>query len=464
MDIETILPILLMNGISQKTVKEMIMYLIVILMPYLSKLKNINYSKFRPFKKKECEYILSAEIRNDKGKIITNGYCNNFIIISNCLTEFLRENNILYTINKISCYETIILKNGPVKMNDVKIDIKLTSDRDNTKDGYIQLYYYKMIITGKNHKVINEFINNCIKIIDERNRTNDLYICKTLKLIDSEYGNGNKIISSKYLLNTTKTFDSLFFAKKEILMNKLNDFMNNEERYKRLGIPYTLGLLFHGVPGNGKTSCIKAIAKYTKRNIIIVNPNLIQTTDDLIKLFTNNYISLDKDCSIHIPLHKRIYVFEEIDATDWKKIIRSRKLEPLKDDSDPEYELDTDNGSKVKIVKKNKDQLTLGSLLEILDGLIEHNSRIIIMTSNHPEEIDDALLRPGRIDYIIEFTNLLRKDIKDMYKLWFNKELDDNIYNNMKDYTYSQANIGKLFSIYDFDIIHKHLNNNTMCD
>jgi chaperone BCS1 len=38
---------------------------------------------------------------------------------------------------------------------------------------------------------------------------------------------------------------------------------------------------------------------------------------------------------------------------------------------------------------------TLSDLLEILDGMIESDGRMIVFTTNHPENLDPALLRPG---------------------------------------------------------------------
>lgn len=43
------------------------------------------------------------------------------------------------------------------------------------------------------------------------------------------------------------------------------------------------------------------------------------------------------------------------------------------------------------------------TLLNAMDGVIENPGRILIFTCNHPERLDLAFLRPGRIDHIIEF-------------------------------------------------------------
>lgn len=57
--------------------------------------------------------------------------------------------------------------------------------------------------------------------------------------------------------------------------------------------------------------------------------------------------------------------------------------------------LDGDGGNKKK---KEMDKLDLSGLLNVLDGIVDTPGRIVIMTTNHPEKLDKALIRPGRID------------------------------------------------------------------
>merc|ERR1719247_2625790 len=45
-----------------------------------------------------------------------------------------------------------------------------------------------------------------------------------------------------------------------------------------------------------------------------------------------------------------------------------------------------------------RDKLNLSGLLNVLDGVVDTPERIVVMTSNHPEVLDPALIRPGRID------------------------------------------------------------------
>ncbi|KAJ0391119.1 hypothetical protein P43SY_012099 [Pythium insidiosum] len=46
----------------------------------------------------------------------------------------------------------------------------------------------------------------------------------------------------------------------------------------------------------------------------------------------------------------------------------------------------------------SSDKLNLSGLLNVLDGVIDCPGRIVIMTTNHPEKLDPALIRPGRVN------------------------------------------------------------------
>lgn len=101
--------------------------------------------------------------------------------------------------------------------------------------------------------------------------------------------------------------------------------------------------------------------------------------------------------------------------------------------------------------------MTLADLLEVLDGMTEMPGRMIIFTTNHPEMLDPALLRSGRIDIKIHMKKLTRDNIQNMYKLWFDKDIPDHVLQHLKDYRFSQADIGNVFSTYDQEYILKTL-------
>ena len=71
--------------------------------------------------------------------------------------------------------------------------------------------------------------------------------------------------------------------------------------------------------------------------------------------------------------------------------------------------------------KPADDELTLEYVLNMFDGIVEQHDAIIVFTTNHLEDIDPAVIRPGRVDYILELKNATVETIKEMiqtkYKL-----------------------------------------------
>lgn len=50
--------------------------------------------------------------------------------------------------------------------------------------------------------------------------------------------------------------------------------------------------------------------------------------------------------------------------------------------------------------------MNLAGLLEVLDGVVDSPGRIVIMTTNHPEKLDPALVRPGRVNFSLELGHM----------------------------------------------------------
>lgn len=59
--------------------------------------------------------------------------------------------------------------------------------------------------------------------------------------------------------------------------------------------------------------------------------------------------------------------------------------------------------------------VTLSGLLNAIDGVASQEGRVLIMTTNHPELLDDALVRPGRVDMKIEFTRASKDQIRELF-------------------------------------------------
>jgi len=87
-----------------------------------------------------------------------------------------------------------------------------------------------------------------------------------------------------------------------------------------------------------------------------------------------------------------------------------------------------------------QDPLTLSFLLNLIDGIIEQPSRILIMTTNHPDQIDPALIRPGRIGIKQEFKRCSIPIIKDMIKHFFATKNSIDV-TQLRDYVHSPADV-----------------------
>jgi chaperone BCS1 len=163
---------------------------------------------------------------------------------------------------------------------------------------------------------------------------------------DSKSDEGNSSNGSRhykrYQLSDEKTFNSLFFDEKAKLLAMIDHFTNKTGKYAIEGYPHKLGLLLHGPPGTGKTSLIKALAQYTKRNIVNVPLARITTNQELMDImFDQQYVVQGDEVPIKLGFKDVIFVMEDVDAAskvvhrrDGKTSVKSRTEVVLDDDKD----------------------------------------------------------------------------------------------------------------------------------
>jgi AAA+ superfamily predicted ATPase len=105
------------------------------------------------------------------------------------------------------------------------------------------------------------------------------------------------------------------------------------------------------------------------------------------------------------------------------------------------------------ILESNSEQINLSFLLNLLDGVLENPGRILIITSNYPEKLDKALIRPGRIDLFIKFSFCTRLVIKQMIDYFYEMNLDINKIPSHLDKKMTPAELTSILCNYynDFD-------------
>lgn len=232
---------------------------------------------------------------------------------------------------------------------------------------------------------------------------------------------------SQYTFHSNKTFKNIYGDNAHLVEKRVNFFLNNREWYREKGISYQLGLMLSGIPGSGKTSIIRAIANVSKRHIISVNCANIQTATQFKNLFFNENLAIQDENgdikTVRVPLHKRIYVLEEIDAMG--EIVRRRTS---------------------KITKATlPDELTLAEILTTFDGTLEIPGRIMVITSNYPEHLDEALLRPGRVDLNVKFGFASKSLIVEMFEAFFDQPFPQDLVESIPEGVLSPAETSEIF-------------------
>ncbi|KAH9158442.1 hypothetical protein LEN26_002970 [Aphanomyces euteiches] len=150
-------------------------------------------------------------------------------------------------------------------------------------------------------------------------------------------------------------------------------------------IPFKRSYLFYGLPGTGKTSLIQAMGGQYERNLYFLQPTHPKMTDDSLRS------AIEK-----VP-RKSIIVLEDIDALFFDK----------------------DRQKKVK-----QTPLTFSGLLNALDGVGSPDGHIFVLTTNFRDQLDDALIRNGRVDVHVAFEHTTEEQMEAMFVSFYPGEKD----------------------------------------
>ena len=337
-------------------------------------------------------------------------------------------------------------------------------EKKNEKPNLTKKYIYKLSKKGK-HSI--ESLNTFLEKLEKEYQTEILN--KTVQMV-FEYKKSVKdddddrqvTIFSETPFKTNKSFENIFFEGKKEHIDFISPFKDkNEEiikQYEQSGNPFKAVILLHGNPGCGKSSLIKATAKYTGRHIVLVPWTKIRTCNDFVSLFrpikiNNKTYSQDE----------LIIVFEDFDANE-NEVIKIR--EGLKKDKKTRERKDTDsiNSDTTDDLWKRKfetfmngpvlpskidDELTLEYILNVLDGPVELYNTIVFFTTNDIDIIDPALKRTGRVDRILKMERATRRIIKEMIAHQFSvtmKSLDKYTkkINKIPEYKIAYADISQI--------------------
>ncbi|KAJ5956700.1 hypothetical protein N7501_010979 [Penicillium viridicatum] len=182
---------------------------------------------------------------------------------------------------------------------------------------------------------------------------------------------------------------------KERVVADVEDFISSSSWYHDRGIPYRRGYLLYGPPGTGKSSFIQALAGELDYDIAILNLSERGLTDDRL----NHLLTI-------VP-NRTLVLLEDVDAA----------FSNRREQSDA----DGYRGANV----------TFSGLLNALDGVASAEERIIFLTTNHVERLDEALVRPGRVDMTVRLGEVTRYQVGCLWDRFYEDIDIDGVYRKL---------------------------------
>lgn len=181
---------------------------------------------------------------------------------------------------------------------------------------------------------------------------------------------------------STKSIENIVLedSLKSSLVADINNFKEDKDWYKRNSILYKRGYLLYGPPGNGKTSLAFSIAAHLNKDIYCLDLGTLSGAAQLKR-------------AMSCLSDRSLLLIEDIDS-----FFDGRKC-------------------------KTGNKTNFSTFINCLDGAFYREGLVTIISTNHLDKLDPALIRSGRMDYKQEMPNPSLEDVSKYISKFFGKNL-----------------------------------------
>ena len=176
-------------------------------------------------------------------------------------------------------------------------------------------------------------------------------------------------------IDDKRPVESIILSEKDEMLADTEWFLGAGDWHLLRGLPYRRGYLFHGPPGNGKSTMIQVLAGHFELPIYVLSLTGKNVGDTALYALM-----------AQVP-HRAIVAIEDVD--------------------------------KVRFDNEDGEGVTLSGLLNVVDGVLAGAGRILILTANDTKGLPTPLLRRGRVDREWLFDTPGRKEIEAMFQMFY---------------------------------------------
>jgi len=255
---------------------------------------------------------------------------------------------------------------------------------------YLELSNHKKLKLGDNFLVnpISSSVNgkfNCLYLSTSNKKINYANKCVIIKP-NTQLNVSDKVIKTEFLRRPQINYEDIGGLREEIdMIREMIELpLKHPEVFQRLGIGAPKGVLLSGPPGTGKTLLAKAVASETDSNFYSINgPEIMskfygESEKQIREIF--------EDASKNAP---SIIFIDEIDS-----------IAPKRSEGHDQTE-----------------KRVVAQLLTAMDGLKNRGDVVVIAATNRPNDIDEALRRPGRFDREIKINTPDQRGRLEIFKI-----------------------------------------------